>query len=167
MRFRESECCIYFRCCGKCLLNVIRMTNERVLLELFTRRSRFFGGGIKQMIIIIVIVLVFVLSNYVIWWIATVWCSVCHNSIPSQSNQTKQCQSNVQLNVSFKKALQKKSMLCTPHSAQYTTQMSILILVLLTNTTLHHQIMAVVYSMNVNVLAARLLCLSSIRFGLG
>lgn len=117
MRFRESECCIYFRCCGKCLLNVIRMTNESVLLELFTRRSRFFGGGIKQMIIIIVIVLVFVLSNYVIWWIATVWCSVCHNSIPSRSNQTKQCQSNVQLNVSFKNALRKKkSMLCTVYS---------------------------------------------------
>lgn len=164
MRFRKSECCIYFRCCGKCLLNVIRMTNESVLLELFTRRSRFFGGGIKQMIIIIVIVLVFVLCNYVIWWIATVWCSVCHNSIPSQSNQTKQCQSNVQLNVSFKNALQ-KNLCCV--QCTHTTQMSILILVLLTNTTLHHQIMAVVYSMNVNVLAARLLCLSSIRFGLG
>lgn len=163
MRYRESECCIYFGCCGKFLLNVIRMTNVSVLLELFTRRSLFFGGGIKQMIII-VIVLVFVLCNYVIWWITTVWCSVCHKSIPSQRNRTKQCQSNVQLNVSFKNALQ-KNLCCV--QCTHTTQMSILILELLTNTTLHHQIMAVVYSMNVNVLAACLLCRSLIRFGLG
>lgn len=116
MRFRESECCIYFRCCGKCLLNVIRMTNpNECLVGTFHPTFTFFGGKIKQMIII-VIVLVFVLNNYVIWWITTVWCSVCHKSIPSQHNQTKQCQSNVQLNVSFKNALRKKSMLCTMYT---------------------------------------------------